>query len=67
MSSTEYRLWKILNDSCVNGLSYIIVKAFIFLERGRNICSYCLCINHVAFTNKRDLPKEKQIYEEKKR
>jgi len=65
--SILHRLWKTLNDSCINGLPYIIMKALIFLGRGRNFCSYCLCINHVAVTNKRDLPKEKQIYEWNKR
>jgi len=62
-SSIEYRLWKTLSDSCINGSPYIIVKAFIFLGRARNFCIYCLRINNVAVTNKRDLPKEKQIYE----
>jgi len=66
-SSIEYRLWNILNDSCINGSPYIIVEAFIFVGRARNFCIYCLCINNVAVANKRDVPKEKQIYEWNKR
>jgi hypothetical protein len=33
MSAIQYRRWKILNDAFINGLPYIIVKAFIFLVR----------------------------------
>jgi len=59
--NTNY--WKLLNDSCINGSPFIIVEAFIFLGLARNFCIYCHSINNVAVANKRDLPKEKQIYE----